>query len=220
MYNTTLETLPLDKLRALQNERLAGLVDRVYHKVPFYKNMLDAAGLRPADIQNVEDLPYGEEGVLVFTTLTKQAFPLLRYWTNDICSIDYDPDAKRTHIKMSTLKGRADDMLIIRGVNLFHTQVEALLDDMPHLAPNYQLIVSRKGAMDHVKLDIELAETFSHHLTDPWASEQVVQWTRALGKKIKENIGLSMEVELQAYDTIPRSAGGKLSRIKDLRNSA
>jgi phenylacetate-CoA ligase len=164
-------------------------------------------------------LPYGEEGVLVFTTLSKQAMPVLRYWTNDICSIYYDPDAKRTHIKMSAIKGRADDMLIIRGVNLFHTQVEALLEDMEGLAPNYQLIVTREGTMDQVKLDIEVTEEVSKLLSgqDFQSSDQIDQLAKRLQYKIKQNIGLSMQVELKAYGQIPRSAGGKLSRIKDLR---
>jgi len=100
-------------------------------------------------------LPYGEEGVLEFTTLTKEAFPLLRYWTNDICSIYYDQNAKRTHIKMSAIKGWADDMLIIRRVNLFHTQVEEVIYQFPELSPNYRLIVEKKGAMDMVAVEVE-----------------------------------------------------------------
>ena len=165
-----------------------------------------------------EPLPYGQEGVLVFTTLTKQALPILRYWTNDICSIYYDPDAKRTHIKMSAIKGRADDMLIIRGVNLFHTQVEVLLEDFEHLAPNYQLIVTRSGTMDEVKLEVEITKTLSQDIANNWEGNDSIQaLTGALKKKIKDNIGLSMQVEIKPYDTIPRSAGGKLSRIKDLR---
>ena len=79
------------------------------------------------DRDTKEPLPYGEEGVLVFTTLTKEAMPFCRYWTNDICTLHYDPNGKRSHVKMGDIKGRADDMLIIRGVNLFHTQVESCL---------------------------------------------------------------------------------------------
>ncbi|MEL7003417.1 MAG: phenylacetate--CoA ligase, partial [Bacteroidota bacterium] len=104
-----------------------------------------------------EQLEYGQEGVLVFTTLTKEAMPLLRYWTNDICSIDYDPNGKRTHIKMSPIKGRSDDMLIIRGVNLFHTQVEDVIEKLDFVLPNYQLIVSRQGTMDEVLVKAEVA---------------------------------------------------------------
>jgi len=153
-------------------------------------------------------LPYGQEGVLVFTTLTKEALPLLRYWTNDICSIDYDKNAKRSHIKMSPIKGRADDMLIIRGVNLFHTQVEEVIHTFPFLSPNYQLIVERTGTMDTVCVEVETVQGVNINSLD--LQEQVKS-------KIKNTIGLSMEINLKSANTIPRSQGGKLSRIVDLR---
>ncbi|MEM6723898.1 MAG: phenylacetate--CoA ligase, partial [Bacteroidota bacterium] len=167
-----------------------------------------------------EPLPYGRDGVLVFTTLTKEAMPLLRYWTNDICSLHYDSDGKRTHVKMSPIKGRADDMLIIRGVNLFHTQVEVLLHDFEALAPCYQLIVTREGTMDDVQLDVELHPDVSRHFhgQDLTKVDKIKSLGGALRQKIKQNIGLSMEVRICHHDEIPRSAGGKLSRIKDLRN--
>ncbi|MDW3194456.1 MAG: phenylacetate--CoA ligase [Cytophagales bacterium] len=155
-----------------------------------------------------EPLPYGQEGVLVFTTLTKQAMPLLRYWTNDICSLHYDSNGKRTHIKMSTIKGRADDMLIIRGVNLFYTQVEEVIKDMDFLIPNYQLVVSRDGTMDQVLVKVEVAEGVEIANQD---------LARSFGKKIKDNIGISMNIELLNKGEIPMSQGGKLSRIVDMR---
>lgn len=154
-------------------------------------------------------LPFGQEGVLVFTTLTKQAMPLLRYWTNDICSIQYDPSGKRTHIKMSTIKGRADDMLIIRGVNLYYTQVEEVIHDLGFLIPNYQLVVSREGTMDEVLIKVEVAagvEASNQDLAD------------AFTQKIKDTIGITMKVALLKKGEIPMSQGGKLSRILDLRN--
>ncbi|MEM6264465.1 MAG: phenylacetate--CoA ligase [Bacteroidota bacterium] len=155
-------------------------------------------------------LPYGAEGVLVFTTLTKEAFPLLRYWTNDICSIDYDPHAKRTHIKMSAIKGRSDDMLIIRGVNLFYTQVEEVIHQVDALSANYRLVVEKNGAMDTVTVEVETIQG-----VDPGTSGLV----EILGRKIKESIGLTMDIEVKPADSIPRSQGGKLSRILDKRNS-
>jgi len=100
-------------------------------------------------------LAHGKEGVLVFTTLTKQALPLLRYWTNDICSLHYDANGKRTHIKMSTIKGRADDMLIIRGVNLFHTQVEEVIHQIDAFSANYRLVVEKAGPKDKVTVEDE-----------------------------------------------------------------
>lgn len=155
-----------------------------------------------------EPLPYGEEGVLVFTTLTKEAFPILRYWTNDICSIYYDSNTKRTHIKMSAIKGRADDMLIIRGVNLFHTQVEEVIHEIDGLSPNYRLIVDKKGTMDTVCVEVETAVGVDCNHLD---------LNQKICSKIKDTIGLSMSVDLKAPNTIPRSQGGKLSRILDKR---
>jgi phenylacetate-CoA ligase len=171
-----------------------------------------------------EPVPYGEYGVLVFTTLTKKGMPLLRYWTNDITNIYYDNSVKRTHIKMGPIRGRSDDMLIIRGVNLFHTQVEDVLKDIPGLSANYQLIVSRKGTMDSVEVQVELSEKLYHELQlekidiDVVARHDLLQGLKhSFGKKIKDNIGLSMEITLLGLDEIPRSEGGKLSRIKDIR---
>ena len=154
-------------------------------------------------------LPYGKEGVLVFTTLMKEAFPLLRYWTNDICSIYYDKNAKRTHIKMSAIKGRSDDMLIIRGVNLFYSQVEEVIHQLDFLSPNYQLIVERKGTMDTVCVEVEVVEGVD--VENENLKKQLVE-------KIKDQVGLSMAVELKSPFAIPRSQGGKLNRIVDNRS--
>jgi phenylacetate-CoA ligase len=146
--------------------------------------------------------------VLVFTTLTKEAFPLLRYWTNDICSINYDPTAKRTHIKMSTIKGRADDMLIIRGVNLFHTQVEEVIETFDQLLPNYQLIVAREGTMDQLTVRVEVKGG---------VSTQNADLQKELARAIKNTIGLSAIIVLESIGSIPRSEGGKLQRVMDKR---
>ncbi|GJM32433.1 MAG: phenylacetate-coenzyme A ligase [Saprospiraceae bacterium] len=167
-----------------------------------------------------EPLPYGQEGVLVFTTLTKEAMPLLRYRTNDICSIYYDKHSKRTHIKMSPIKGRADDMLIIRGVNLFHTQVEVLLQDFSEVVPNYQLLVSRTKTLDEVTLKVELAPAFEKELSrisQDSKNEKLQLLSGNIQTKIRNNIGLGMAVQLMKYQEIPRSQGGKLSRILDMR---
>ncbi len=166
-------------------------------------------------------LPYGKEGVLVFTTLTKEASPVLRYWTNDITSVYYDKSFKRTHIKMGPIVGRADDMLIIRGVNLFHTQVEAALEGIPCLSKNYQLVVSRSGSMDEVEVKIELAAEVFDALVGTTSNvlehDTVTRAQQQLQHKIKADIGLSMKVCVLAPQTIGRSEGGKLSRILDLR---
>lgn len=165
-------------------------------------------------------LPYGEEGILVLTTLTKEAIPLIRYKTNDICSIYYDKDSKRTHIKMSAIKGRADDMLIIRGVNLFHTQVETVFNDFEEIAPAYQLIITREKTMDEVEVKVELDHDFLKELKglgEQTHEERLAVLQKKLARKIKNNIGLSMKVNLMTPGSIPRSEGGKLNRIIDQR---
>lgn len=167
----------------------------------FYPEVVDKDTGKP--------LPYGEEGVLVFTTLTKEASPLLRYWTNDICSIYYDQNAKRTHIKMSAIKGRSDDMLIIRGVNLFYTQVEEVIEKMDFLSPNYRLIVTRENTLDEVEVQVEVKPGVDHR-------------NGALGQqlqsRIRNTIGLGMKISLMQAGTVPRSEGGKLKRVVDQRN--
>ncbi len=167
-----------------------------------------------------EPLPYGEEGILVFTTLTKEAMPLIRYKTNDICSLHYDKGGKRTHIKMSPIKGRSDDMLIIRGVNLFPTQIESLLQVFPKLAPYYQLQVSKKGSLDHVLLKIEVSETIHHKLnlqTNEAKNSIHAAIVHDVQSKIKGTIGLNIEVIIAEKGAIPRSEGGKLNRVVDSR---
>jgi len=177
------------------------------------------------DKDSGEPVPYGTNGVLVFTTLTKEAMPMIRYWTNDITSIYYDKGAKRTHIKMGQILGRSDDMLIIRGVNLFHTQVEAVLDYFTEFSANYQLVVKRAGAMDEVEVNIEidndlfegLKRETSYNDAAVMSHDKIQQAQKGLSKKIKDDIGLSMKINLAVPGTIPRSEGGKLNRISDLR---
>lgn len=174
-----------------------------------------------------EPLPAGATGVLVFTTLTKKAMPVLRYWTNDITSIYYDQSAKRTHIKMGQIIGRSDDMLIIRGVNLFHTQVEAVLQDFPELSSNYQLLVKNEGRMDEVEAIIEingdvLGEARPERLSDAFlqSHDRLGAAHRSIQKKIKDNIGLTMKVTFLMPGKLPRSEGGKTSRIIDTRKKS
>ncbi len=166
------------------------------------------------DRETGEPLPEGQDGVLVFTTLTKQAFPVLRYWTNDICSLHYDPDSQRSHIKMSWIKGRADDMLIIRGVNFFPTQIESVLEGITELAPHYQVLVTREDNLDKVSVKIELAPQTQSRFQDKTEREKLA---RFVSNKIKDTIGINMRVALHDYGDIPRSEGGKLSRIIDNR---
>ena len=121
---------------------------------------------------------------------------------------------------MGSIKGRADDMLIIRGVNLFHTQIEAVLEGIEELAPQYQLIVENNGKMDTVLVKVEKEDTFqkSYNTLSPARQSEIdLTLEKKLVNKIKDNVGLSMKVSIINCGDIPRSAGGKLSRIKDLR---
>lgn len=174
------------------------------------------------DPQTKEPLPEGKNGILVFTTLTKKGMPLMRYITNDICCLYYSQYSNRTHIKMSGIKGRHDDMLIIRGVNLFHTQVEALLEHYPEFSNNYQLIVEKENNLDKVTVAIELSEYIYREIgnsieTIRESNLYLDQLRGMLHEKIRSNIGLSMDIQLKDFNTIPKSEGGKLKRIIDLR---
>jgi phenylacetate-CoA ligase len=155
-----------------------------------------------------EPVADGAEGVLVFTTLTKQALPLIRYWTGDISSLDPEPCAcGRTLVRMDRIKGRADDMLIIRGVNVFPTQVEAALLQLPELTPNYRIIVSRTRTLDEAEVEVEVAPSLVGDDDLRGRAEYA----------LRETIGCSIPVTLQPPGTVPRSEGGKLQRVLDRR---
>jgi phenylacetate-CoA ligase len=168
-----------------------------------------------------EPVPEGEYGVLCFTTLTKEATPLLRYWTNDITNVYYDRSSKRTHIKMGAIRGRADDMLIIRGVNLFPSQIESVINELPEFSPHYQLIVSREQTMDEVEVHVELHETMYAGLpkiaTEETEPDGIQSLRHKLSHKIKDMTGLTMAITIKDHQTIPRSEGGKLNRVVDNR---
>lgn len=156
-----------------------------------------------------KSLPYGEKGVLVFTTLTKEALPVLRYWTNDICSIEYDKNSKLPFIKMSNIQGRADDMLIVRGVNLFHTQIEEVLFKVDKIVPNYQIHVDRVGNLDTLSVHCEVKEGVS-------VSDEIL--IKQLRSELRMKIGISCDVQLVSPYSMPASQGGKVQRIFDTRN--
>ena len=168
-----------------------------------------------------DPLPEGEEGVLVFTTLTKEALPLVRYWTGNITSLSSKPCAcGRTLVRMSLIKGRADDMLIIRGVNVYPTQVEAALLQLPELTPNYRIVVSRSGTLDEAEVEVEVSEDFLRDAgTESLAGElDHVRDLRSRAEgRLRDTIGCSLAVTLAAPGTVPRSEGGKLQRVLDRR---
>jgi len=157
-------------------------------------------------------LPYGETGELVFTSITKEAFPVIRYRTRDITSLNPEPCiCGRTHIRMNRISGRTDDMLIIRGVNVFPSQIESVLMEMDDVEPHYQLLVEREGKLDTLTVMVEVGERlFSDevkHLQDR---------ERKISKNIKDYLGVSAKVKLVEPKTIARSEG-KAVRVIDKR---
>jgi phenylacetate-CoA ligase len=157
------------------------------------------------DPESGEPVADGEPGVLVLTTLTKEALPLVRYWTGDVSSLDRSPcSCGRTFVRMSAPAGRTDDMLIIRGVNVYPSQVEAILLELPELTPNYRIVVERPGTLDEATVEIETPEP-GDELRD-----------RA-ERHLLESIGCSVRVHLAVPGSLPRSEGGKLQRVEDRR---
>ncbi len=158
-----------------------------------------------------KDVPEGESGELVITTLTKEALPMLRYRTRDITRVTSERcGCGRTHLRIRRITGRNDDMLIIRGVNVYPSQVEAVLVGFPDVAPHYQLVVERRGAMDHLTVEIEIATSLSAIQT---AYALVAE---KVARHIKSMIGVTTEVVMKQPGDIPRSQG-KAVRVRDLR---
>jgi len=158
-----------------------------------------------------EDVPDGQPGELVITTLTKEALPMVRYRTRDITRVSTERcGCGRTHLRIRRITGRNDDMLIIRGVNVYPSQIEAVLVGLPDVAPYYQLVVERKGAMDHLTVEVEIGPGLAGSANAyPVVAEQVRH-------HIKSMIGVSTEVVMKQPGEIPRSQG-KAVRVRDLR---
>ena len=163
------------------------------------------------DPETGEVLPEGSKGELVFTSITKQAFPLLRYRTRDICVLRHeDCPCGRTHIKMSKPMGRSDDMLIIKGVNVFPSQIETVLMGQS-FAPNYQIIVDRVNNTDTMEVLVEMTpEMFSDQLS------QVAEKEKQVVAALKAMLGIYAKVRLVAPKSIQRSEG-KAVRVIDKR---
>ena len=159
-----------------------------------------------------ESLPPGEVGELVLTTLTKEGIPLVRYRTRDLTSLDYTPCVcGRTHVRISRLQGRSDDMLIIRGVNVFPQQIEGLLMESEGLTPNYQIIVDRMYNLDTLEVCVEVSDKlFADQIRKLQSLEKRLQ------KNIKEFLGVTAKVRLMEPRSIQRSEG-KAQRIVDRR---
>jgi phenylacetate-CoA ligase len=153
-------------------------------------------------------LPDGAEGELVITTLTKEALPMIRYRTRDITRVTRSRCAcGRSHVRIQRITGRNDDMLIIRGVNVYPSQIEAVLVGLPGVAPHYQLVVERHGALDELTVEIEAAS--------PAASRD--ELARQVAHHIKSRIGVTAHVSIKQPGEVPRSQG-KAVRVRDLRS--
>lgn len=159
-----------------------------------------------------EVLPEGEKGELVITTITKEGIPLIRYRTRDITSITYEPCAcGRTHARIARMTGRSDDMLIVRGVNVFPSQIEAILMGIEGVEPHYQLIVERKENLDTLEVQVEVDERlFSDEIKHLQALAHRIE------KEIKDLLGVTCRARLVEPQTIARSEG-KAKRVIDNR---
>ena len=155
-----------------------------------------------------EPVPDGQEGELVFTSLTKEALPIIRYRTRDLTRLL--PGTARTMRRMQKITGRSDDMMIIRGVNVFPTQIEELLLKRPELSPHYQCVLTREGPMDNLKVAVECAPGVDPEGIQARAAAKLLQY------EIKVYVGSSVEVELKGEGGIERSVG-KARRVVDLR---
>jgi phenylacetate-CoA ligase len=159
------------------------------------------------DPHSGEVLPAGQQGELVLTTLTKEALPLVRYRTGDLTSLDYSPCAcGRTTVRMAAVPGRIDDMLIVRGVNLYPSEVERVLLELGGLSPQYLLLVERPAALDELTVQCEPANP----------DDDLDALQRRTVRALQEATGLSMAVAIVPPGTLPRSEG-KAVRVQDRR---
>jgi phenylacetate-CoA ligase len=163
-------------------------------------------------------LPDGREGELVLTSLTKEALPMIRYRTGDVTRLDPGPcRCGRTTVRMARIKGRTDDMLIIKGVNVYPSQLEAALLAVPELAPHYQLLVDRRSAFPTLAVHVEPAE----HVVREWggfepAGPEITALCARVAEQLRGHLGLNPEIAVVAPKTIPRSEG-KAVRVVERR---
>jgi phenylacetate-CoA ligase len=163
------------------------------------------------DPDTLEVLPPGTSGELVITTLSKEALPMIRYRTRDITRLTEEPcQCGRSHIRIMRVTGRDDDMLIIRGVNVYPAQIEAVLVGLQGLAPHYRIVLRREGALDTMMLEVEAAADV------PLDDGSLKTREKAVRQHIKSMIGVSCDVTLKRPGEVPRSEG-KAVRVRDLR---
>jgi len=169
----------------------------------FYPEIID-----PVSGEPVAD---GQEGELVFTSLTKQALPIIRYRTRDLTRLL--PPTSRSFRRMGRIVGRSDDMLIVRGVNVFPTQIEEQVLRQPQLSGNYQIVLTREGHLDNVTVRCELQAALTGQVSD--ADRRAI--AGAVQHHIKTLIGISTEVQVMDFGALPRTQTGKARRVWDER---
>ena len=158
------------------------------------------------DPETLEPLPYGQTGELVFTTLTKEGMPLLRYRTRDLCTLGEGECAcGRTSVKMGRIMGRSDDMLIIRGINVFPSQVESVVLSMPECAPRYLLIVDRVDNLDTLTVQVEMRQEYFAQGFDTF--EPIFRLEKELAAKLRSVLSINAKVEVKQPGTLERSQG-------------
>ncbi|MBR5134873.1 MAG: phenylacetate--CoA ligase [Clostridia bacterium] len=165
------------------------------------------------DPQTGERLPEGENGELVITTLTKEGIPMLRYRTKDITKLTYETcECGRTHARMDKIKGRSDDMLKIRGVNVFPSQIESVMANIEGISPHYQLVLTRRNYTDYLEVKIELVDA---SLLENFAGLDALRQSAV--SKLRTVLGIDAKVTLVSPKSLERYEG-KAKRIVDLRN--
>jgi len=165
------------------------------------------------DPETGEVLPEGSVGELVISAVTKEALPLIRYRTRDITSLNYEKcECGRTLVRMNRILGRSDDMLIIRGVNVFPSQIESVLLEFPEVAPYYMLVVTREGVLDALEVRVELSEKlFSDEV------KKLEDLNKRIVRELQNDLGVAVKVTLVSPRSIERSEG-KAKRILDQRS--
>lgn len=164
------------------------------------------------DPETLEPTPYGETGELVITTLTKEAFPMIRFRTRDLTKFIAEPcPCGRTSMRMGRVVGRSDDMIIIKGVNVFPSQIETVLFEIEGTEPHYQIVIDRKGAMDEVEVLVEVSEAI---FFDQMKKQR--QLIELIKKRLATELGISVDVRLVESKTLERS-DGKAERVIDRR---
>ncbi|KUG03551.1 phenylacetate-coenzyme a ligase [hydrocarbon metagenome] len=165
------------------------------------------------DPETCEVLPAGREGELVLTTITKEALPIIRYRTRDLTTLNIERcECGRTHARMAKVLGRSDDMVIIRGVNVFPSMVESVLLNIPGVEPHYLLVVDRKDNLDELEVHVEVSEqVFSDEV------RKMESLGLRIGKELESALGIAVRVRLVEHKTIERSEG-KAKRVIDKRN--